>query len=318
MKFSLRQLEVLVAIGRGESVSRAAEALSLSQSATSTALAELEKSIGSKLFDRVGKRLQLNERGRLVLPRAVELLERAQALEGLLAGDSEIGPLRIGATLTIGNYLAALLVGEFMLRHPGCHVHLEVANTAAITSKVVHYQLDLGLIEGDCNHPDLQVTPWVADELVIFTAPDHPLARRRQVTTDDLAAARWVLREPGSGTRQGFDHAMRHLQPRLNIQFELDHTEAIKRVVESGLGVGCISRLALKDAFGRGSLVPIEVPGLDLRRHFYFVIHKQKFLTPGILRFLDLCRAVSADVEVSDQIVLPRLLPQDAAALSER
>ena len=103
MKFSLRQIEVLVAIGRESSVSRAAEALSMTQSATSMALAELEKQFGTRLFDRQGKRLQLNTEGRELLPRAMELLDRAQELESLLEGKTGAGSLRIGATLTIGN-----------------------------------------------------------------------------------------------------------------------------------------------------------------------------------------------------------------------
>lgn len=306
MKFSLRQLEVFAAIGRFESVSKAAQQLALSQSAASTALAELERQFDTRLFDRIGKRLQLNERGRLFLPKVIEVLERAQELEAALAGRSDFGPLRIGATLTIGNYLAALLVGEFMQQHPKCEVHLEVGNTATVSARVAQFQLDLGLIEGECHHPELEVTPWVADELVIFAAPDHPLAQRRKVGMKDLLGAQWVVREPGSGTRQTFDQALRKLRPQLNILFELEHTEAIKRVVESGLGVGCVSRLALKEAFRRGSLVPIEVPGLDLRRNFSFLVHKQKFRTPGMLEFMALCRSVSAGVEVSDEIVLPR------------
>ncbi len=308
MKCSFRQLEVFVAVARYESVSRAARALSLSQSATSTALSELEKQYDVRLFDRIGKRLQLNELGRLLLPKASELLDRARDLEATLCGDAEAGPLRIGATLTVGNYLATLLVGEFMQRHRGSQVHLEVGNTATIIQRVANFELDLGLIEGDCQHPDLEVTPWVEDELSLFAAPDHPLAAKGTLTLDDLVTAKWVVREPGSGTRQTFDRALHQVLPRLQILFELEHTEAIKRVVESGLGIGCISRLALKDAFRHGTLVPLTVPGLDLRRYFFMLVHRQKYRTPGMQRFLELCREVAAGKRFSDEIVLPRPL----------
>lgn len=306
MKCSFRQLEVFVAVARHESVSRAARSLSLSQSATSTALSELEKQFDVRLFDRIGKRLQLNELGRLLLPKASELLDRARDVEAMLAGDAEAGPLRVGATLTVGNYLATLLVGEFMQRHPSSHVHLEVGNTATVIHRVANFELDLGLIEGDCQHPDLEVTPWVEDELSLFAAPDHPLAGRADLTLDALIGEKWVVREPGSGTRQTFDRAMHPILPQLRILFELEHTEAIKRVVESGLGIGCISRLALKDAFRHGVLVPLTVPGLDLRRYFYLVVHRQKFRTLGMQRFLELCLEVSAGKRFSDEIVLPR------------
>jgi len=306
MRYSLRQLEVFVAIARQESVSRAAEALSLTQSATSMALAELEKQFNTRLFDRYGKRLQLNERGRQILSHATGLLDRATQLESLLAGEAGPGSLHIGATLTIGNYLATLLIGEYMHLYPGSRVQLGVHNTATVIEQVAHFNLDLGLIEGDSQHPDLEITPWVDDELVIFTAPDHPLAGRKKLTLKDLVREAWILREPGSGTRQVFDAAFRHELPKLNILMELEHTEAIKRAVESGMGIGCISRLALKDAFRRGSLVPLNIQGLDLKRQFNFVLHRQKFRTAGIEAFLELCRAVTKNIKRSDEIVMRR------------
>lgn len=304
MKFSLRQIEVLVAIGRESSVSRAAEALSMTQSATSMALAELERQFNTRLFDRQGKRLQLNTEGRELLPRAMELLDRAQELEDLLEGKIGTGSLRIGATLTIGNYLATLLIGDYMQQNPGSRVELAVQNTSTIVDQVAHFKLDLGLIEGDSHHPDLQITPWVDDELVIFAAPDHRLAGKSKLSLEELISENWILRERGSGTRQVFEAAMRHHLTHLKVLLELEHTEAIKRAVESGLGIGCISRLALKDAFRRGSLIPLDVAGLDLRRQFNFVLHKQKFLTAGITRFLELCREVTGNVSRSDLIIL--------------
>jgi len=305
MKFTLRQLEVFVAIGRSGNVSRAAEEIPLSQSATSTALGEFERQFGLQLFDRVGKSLRLNEVGRQLLPRAVELLDRANEVEDLLEGRSGFGPLSIGATLTIGNYLTTLIVAKFLQRHPQAQVQLQVHNTSTIVQQVAHYALDLGLIEGDCNHPDLEVQPWIADELAMFCAPGHPLAGKKRVPLEQLLAEPWILREKGSGTRETFDRAMHNHHSRLNIRLELEHTEAIKRAVESGLGLGCISRLALKDAFRRGSLVPIDTPDLDLRRYFYFLWHKQKYQTAGMREFLALCREMTEGLSRSDEIDIP-------------
>lgn len=307
MKFTLRQLEVFVAVARGESVSRAAEALALSQSATSTAILELERQFDTRLFDRIGKRLRLNAQGELLLPKAGELLDRARELEALLAGRHGFGPLNVGASLTIGNYLATLIIGRFLQIHPECRVRLEVHNTATVVRQVANFELDLGLIEGDCQHPDLDVQPWIADELVVFAAPSHPLAHRGALEPADVAREAWILREPGSGTRETFDHAMRHWLSGLDIRLELEHTEAIKRAVESGLGIGCVSRLALKDAFRRGSLVPLEMPGVDLRRHFHFLTHRQKYPSAGVRALLDLCRELTGSATRSDEINLPFL-----------
>lgn len=304
MKFTLRQLAVFVAVARYGTVSRAAESLSMSQSAASSSLAEFERQFDIQLFDRVGKALRLNELGERLLPRAVELIDRSEDIEALLQGHSGFGALDIGATLTIGNYLATLIAAEFLQRHPDARIRLEVHNTATIVQQIAGFELDLGLIEGGFQHPDLEAAPWLEDELVVFCAPSHPLARRGTATADELLAQPWILREIGSGTRETFDRAMRALDGRVAVRLELEHTEAIKRAVESGLGIGCISCMALREAFRRRSLVPIATPSLDLKRRFHFLWHRRKFQTAGMKAFLDLCREMTRGARRSDEIKL--------------
>ena len=305
MKFTLRQLEVFAAVARHESVSRAAEELAMSQSAASTALGELERIHARPLFDRVGKSLRLNEIGALLLPATVELLDHAGEIENVLEGRSGFGTLKIGATLTIGNYLATLIVAEHLQRYGDSRVELRVNNTATIIEQVANFELDLGLIESDCQHRDLVATPWVDDELVVFGAPSHRLAGRDSVALDELREEDWIMREVGSGTRQTLDQALSRNGFRARERLVLEHTEAIKRAVESGLGIGCISRLALREAFRRQSLKPIEIPELNLHRRFHFVWHARKHQTRGLRAFLDQCRAFTAGVRRSDEIDLP-------------
>ncbi len=289
MRYTLRQLDVFLATAHFENVTRAAESLAMSQSAASAALKDLEQQFDVQLFDRVGKRLQASELGRLLRPKAEALVEQARELEQDLMNHKGVGRLKLGATLTIGNYLAVGLIAEFMQQSPGAQVSLEVANTAAIARQVLNYDLDIGLIEGELNHPDLDVSLWRNDELVVFCAPNHPLASKRLLSDEDLLNAEWILRETGSGTRQGFDRAMHGLLPNQTIKLELQHTEAIKRAVEAGLGISCLSRIALEDSFKRGSLVALEVPHRDLQRAFYFILHKDKYRSAGIERWFELC-----------------------------
>ncbi len=290
MKYSLRQLEVFLAAAHYENITRAAESLSMSQSAASSALRELEQQFDMQLFDRVGKRLQLNALGREIRARAEALMGLATELEQAFSQRHALGHLKVGATLTIGNYLAVSIMARYMAEQPGARVTLDVHNTREIADGVLNYELDIGLIEGELQHPDLHVTPWRDDELVVFCAPDHPLAGRPALSDADLVAARWISRETGSGTRQTFERALHGLVPQLDLALELQHTEAIKRAVEAGLGIGCLSRLTLEDAFRRGSLVELPVPQRDFRRQFYFILHRQKFLSPGIARWQALCR----------------------------
>ena len=290
MRYTLRQLEVFLATAHFENVTRAAKSLAMSQSAASGALKDLESQFDVQLFDRIGKRLQANELGRLLRPKAEALLEQAKELEQELIHHKEVGHLKLGATLTIGNYLAVGLMAKFMRDVPGAQVSLQVANTEAIAKQVINFDLDIGLIEGELNHPDLEVSHWRDDELVVFCSPNHPLASRKQLSDKDLLAAQWILRETGSGTRQGFDRAMHGLLPNQTIALELQHTEAIKRAVQAGLGISCLSRIALVESFQRGSLIPLSVPHRDLHRAFYFILHKNKYRSAGIQRWLEICR----------------------------
>ncbi len=289
MRITLRQIGVFAAIARSENVSRAAEALAMSQSAASSALVELERQFDCPLFDRIGKSLRLNATGRGLLPQAEDLLARAGEIEGFLAG-GQLGPLAVGATMTIGNYLATLIVADYLQCHPASRLDLRVANTRRILDGVLRCELDLGLIEGEVLDPDLVLDPWLADELVVFCAPQHPLAAAGHASSEQLAAQPWILREAGSGTRALFDRAIAPHLSTLQIRLQLEHTEAIKRAVEAGLGLACLSRLALREAFRRGSLVELRTPQFDLQRNFHFVRHRQRHVSPSSRAFLALCR----------------------------
>jgi DNA-binding transcriptional LysR family regulator len=290
MRYTLRQLEVFLAVARTGSVSRAGRELALSQSATSSSLADLERQFDVQLFDRIGKRLRLSARGAAVRARAEEVLDLAGDLERGFDDRAAEQRLRVGATLTIGNYVAVPLVAGFMRAHPAVAITLEVANTEEIARQVANFEVDVGLVEGEVDHPELETMAWRDDDLVVFCGARHPLARKRALTDDDLLAAPWIVRERGSGTRQAFDRAMRGLLPRLRVALTLRQTEAIKRAVEANLGLGCVSRIALEDAFARGSLAPCRVPHRNFRRKFYFLLHKRKHRGAVVDRWLDHCR----------------------------
>ena len=290
MHFTLKQLKVFLAVASHENVSMAAEELAMSQSAASTALKELEQRFDVVLFDRVGKRLQLNEQGALLRPQAAALLSQAEQIESSLIRHSDVGEVKVGATLTIGNYVAIGIMAAFIQDHPSAQVELDVENTRAIASKVRNFELDIGLIEGELQEPDLDVQYWRDDTLSVFCSPQHPLAKKKELSDADLKQADWIVREKGSGTRQAFDRAMSGMLSEIILRLELQHTEGIKRAVEAGLGIGCLSELTLQDAFKRGTLVRLLAPQRDWTRKFYFILHKQKFLSRGVQSWIEHCK----------------------------
>ncbi len=289
MRFSLRQLEVFLATAHFQNVSKAADSLAMSQSAASSALKELESQFDILLFDRVGKRLQLNEQGRLIRSRAESLLEQAREVEQALLQHKDAGAVKVGATLTIGNYLAVSILSNLLSKEPEAEVSLSVANTQQIMERVLNYDLDIGMIEGEVQHSELDIMPWREDDLCVFCAPSHPLADKSSLSDEDLTNHHWVLREAGSGTRQAFDRALHGILSQININLELQHTEAIKNAVSSGLGLGCLSRITLQDALSRGELVELQVPQRDFTRTLYFILHKKKYRSAGVQRWLDYC-----------------------------
>lgn len=289
MRFSLRHMQIFAEIARRGSISAAAETLALSQSAASTALIELERRYDRPLFDRAGKRVRLNETGRDLLPAALKILDQASEIDALLTGTHGPGPVRIGATQTIGNYIAPALIQNCGESHPGGRLSLEIGNTEQIARAVADYSIDLGLLEGEYDHPDIVATEWLTDELVLICNPAHRLAARRTCTLDDVLNERWVVRERGSGTRQVLDRAIREQWTRLDIGMELQQIEAIVNMVGVSAMIGCVSRLAVRDHLARGDLVELRVPGMDLARRFYIVLNRAKYRTSGINAFLETC-----------------------------
>ena len=287
LRLSLRQFEVFVATARAGSTRAAADRGARSQSAASSALADLEAAVGAALFDRVGRRLVLNENGRALLPRAQALLDEAGELQCLFAGAHE-APLRVAASFTIGEYLLPGPVARWAREHPHSPVRLRIGNTAEVIAAVAGFDVDVGFIEGPQTHPDLRVFPWLDDELVIVAAAGHRLAAR-VASARQLAEETWVLREHGSGTRQVTDAWLTRHLPELRVGYELGSTEAIKRVVAEGAGLGCVSRHALTGDIDCGRLVVLRTRLPAARRRLATVLHRDKHLGAVTQRFLRHC-----------------------------
>lgn len=286
MHITLRQLEVFTEVLKCGSTTQASSALSLSQSAVSAALSDLETQLSVRLFDRVGKRLVVNEHGRLLYPKAMALLEQAGEIEHLF--QSEAGALRIAASSTIGNYILPKMIAGYRRDFPAVPLELNVGNSRDVINAVADFRVDLGLIEGPCHMPDLLTQTWQLDELVVFAAPDHPLLQA-PVTLDALAQAPWILREAGSGTREVVEHILLSHLPHFDLVMELGNSEAIKHAVRYGIGISCLSRRVIEEQLQTGVLVEVPVPLPRLNRALYLIHHRQKHMSKALERFLSYC-----------------------------
>jgi DNA-binding transcriptional LysR family regulator len=296
MKITLRQLEVFNAVATHGQVTRAAQAIAMSQAAASMALAELEQQLGVALFDRVGRQLLLNDTGRMLLTRTRDVLDRAHDIETAARGETSIFDLHLGASVTIGNHLLPDLIARFRHRYPNGRLHISRYNTEQVLAHLKAFRIDLGFVEGPAEDEDIRRLPWRQDRLMLFAAPGHPLAGRT-LSGADLATAEWIVRERGSGTREVLDRACADGRITPHIVLELEQPEAIRQCVKAGLGIGCLSELELDDAFRAGTLVSLDTPSLDLRRRLDIVIHRQKHVSQGIAAILGECGVADALAE---------------------
>jgi DNA-binding transcriptional LysR family regulator len=298
-RLSLRQLLIFAAIAETGSTTTAGVRLSLSQSATSAALNELEHLLGTRLFDRVGRRLLLNETGRALQPRARALLDNAMGVERDFAihshgsGAQRAIQLRVGASTTIGNYLLPSIVARFRDEWPTAHIDVQIGNTQDVSASVGRLDVDVGLIEGPCHERGIRAESWIEDELIIICAPTHPLvraAKKHPVSVASLREEPWLLREPGSGTRESVEQALLPHLDQLREGMQFGSTEAIKQAAAEGLGLTCLSHYAVEDLITLGRVLPLRTTLPRLTRRFYLIHHPQKYFSSALNEFVTHCR----------------------------
>jgi DNA-binding transcriptional LysR family regulator len=287
-----RRLQVFHAVAKHLSFTKAAEALFMTQPAVTFQIRQLEEHFNTRLFDRAHGRIALTPAGQLALDYAERILGLSSELDTRLKEMSGqvAGPLLIGASTTIAEFLLPQVLGEFKARYPAVVPRLFVANSEAVQGRIAERSLDLGFIEGDSHLPSLVTDVCCDDELRVVCAPAHPLAKLKSIVPKALMEHAYVSREPGSGTREVIDHYLQKagVQPdSLQVVMELGSPEALKGLVATGLGFTIMSRAiaALEVKLGRLVQIPLSPP---LIRHLSVVYPKERFhsrLVNGFVQF---------------------------------
>jgi len=295
MHVTLKQLRVFVSITQAGTLTAAAERLNLTKPAISMALRELESHLGHPLFDRFRNRLLLNAYGEQLLPWADELLTREAMLPRVLDDPLAGGTLTIGASRTIGTYLLPSLIAAFR-KETGHHdQRLWISHTSAVCMALARFELDLALVEGEVGQHALEPTPWLEDPLCVLAPVGHSLVGRGVLKLAELEGEAWLIREPGSGSREQFFALIGSRLRHCPVSLELNSTEALLQAVAAGLGLACLSRLAAADALAHGRVkeLPLAVP---LDRRFHIVLHRNKYRGPLLERFIQHCQSFSLPV----------------------
>ena len=297
MSITLRQLEIFIAVAETAQVTKASKKLFVTQSAVSMALAELENQLGGSLFDRHGRSLVLNARGRYLLPLGKDIIAQVGNIETIMSerNDKLTGQINIASSSSVGNYILPYLIGAFKKAHPNVLVNMLVYNTKIVEGMVKDGTVDIGFVEGMVTETDLLIRPWFKDELVVLTAPSDPLANNESFNIErDLAGSRWIMRERGSGTAAIFREKMKDHLDEVKIVMEMGHPESVKRAVESGVGIACLSALTICREVENGWLKSLKIDGVDMKRQLRIISRKDSQVDDAMAEFLAFCDVMSA------------------------
>jgi DNA-binding transcriptional LysR family regulator len=286
-----RRLQVFHAVAKQSSFTKAADTLFMTQPAVTFQIKQLEEHFNTRLFDRGHGKISLTPAGEVVLDYAERILSLSAELDtriSELTGEIQ-GLLLIGASMTIAEFMLPRILGEFKVAYPAVKARLTVANSETIEHGVAAHSLDIGLIEAPSHLPSLSTEECCEDELQVVCAPGHPLAKLRAVTPKQLLQHAYISREPGSGTREVTDSYFRDAgfaPDDLTSVMELGSPDAIKGVVETGLGFAIMSKVIVAKEKQLGVLVALPLAP-KLTRTLSLVYPREKFRSRLVSSFVE-------------------------------
>lgn len=277
--FSLRQIELFISVSQSQTLIEVANQFKMSQSAISMALKELENHLEEKLFERVGKKLVLNERGRLFLKKVQPLFIELKDLHHSFTQNHFHGDIKIGASLTTAHYIMPQLLTNYKEKRPDVTTSLKMANTQEIVKLVENAEIDLGIIEGAISSTSVAQEVIAPDELIVVSS--NPYLNEKYYI-DNLTQMKWILREKGSGTRSVFLEQIKPIDKELNIVLELEHTEAIKNfLILDHDYISCLPRISVLKELAEKKLFEIKIINHQFQRDFSLIFNKKR--TPTLL-----------------------------------
>jgi DNA-binding transcriptional LysR family regulator len=285
--YSFKQLELFISLARTQRVVETAKEYEMSQSAVSMSIRELEKELGELMFDRIGKKLILNDRGHLLLERCKGHVEGLKEIFANFNASQLMGELRITASVTIADYLMPKLLNDYLKMHEGMHIKLKNANTSDVIRQVKSGECDLGFIEGECLDDAIECNVLMQDELVVLSR-DKALKKAGPLFIDQLLRKKWIFREEGSGTRSVFLNAIAPFGKEINIFMEFENIEAIKNfLLSDDAYVAALPRISVTDELREGKLFEITVKKMVFQRDFILIKRRDRMESALLKHFKD-------------------------------
>ena len=292
------QLAAFVAVAEAGGFTRGAERLMVSQPAVSLQVADLEKSLGAKLFDRLPRGVRMTAAGEVLLNHARRMASMQHDAQNAIAHLLGLtrGRLTIGASLTIGSYLLPAILAQFRRKYPQVELVLEIANTQHIEQMLLENRLDLAFTEGLVPGGVMSGQVIQEDRLVPIAPPKHPILKQKRITAAMLCREDLILREPGSGTREVVEDALARRKLKIKPVMSLGSSEAIKRAVQAGIGLAIVSELTIENELRARALVVVPVVDLSIKRPLVLLRLPGKSDSPAAAAFVEMIPAYRASL----------------------
>lgn len=300
---TLRHMKIFCALCDNDSnTTKTAEALNMTQPAISQTIREMEEFYGVKLFDRVGRKLIITEAGTVLLKYAKRISSLFDEAEEELQNLNEYGSIRVGATLTIGSLFLPRYADVFRKEHPKIDIKALVAATNILEQKILSFELDFALIEGFSHDSSIISEEYMTDELVIVGSPNGPYHDNQTISIEEFKKQKIIVRESGSGTREVFERATERAGFSMTPSWEAASVIALANAAISGLGLAVIPYRSICSFIDSGHLVRVNVEGIDLKRKFYLIRHKDKQFSNSAEMFYAFCRDYVSDENVPSYV----------------
>ena len=288
---TLKELDFFYGLCQSPHVSQLSKKLSISQSAISLAIKSLEKKLGEPLFDRIGKKLVLNERGRVFKEKTYKSFLALKDAESFFQEEKISGSLYVASSKTIGNFMTTSIIFDFLSQYKEVQIQHQIQNSSYIIEHVKSGNLDMGFIESECSEEELIKEVVGHDELVVVSSDE---SLKKELYLDELFSKKWILREKGSGTRDIFLEAIGKLSKELNVFMEYrDFAEIKELLLKNKDAVTCISKVSVQKELQSHELKVIKLKNIKVKRNFYCIYHKNKYKSKLLEGFMEFAKKSS-------------------------
>lgn len=292
---TVRHMKIFLQVYQTLNMTRAAELLHMTQPAVTRTIQEIEQYYGVRLFERINRRLYVTESGKELYAHALHIVDTFDAMEKGMRNWDEFGVLRVGASITLGNFLLPDLTVAFQIEHPNLQVRALISNGRQLQEALMDNRLDLALIEGGVSEPNLRSEVFSRDRLILILPPDHPLCRTETLNLQDITSYPMLLREQGSVGRSFLDHVFAVHGLSLEPVWESASTQALVKAVSAGLGISFLPEQLVRADLEAGTVSTRPIADESFLRQHWIVWHRNKFLTASARKFIAMTHRISEE-----------------------